>query len=180
MWTAGLRTWGAGLAPVRAAPHAGRRRRGGAAGPWRHRGGHVRRERRVAIRECVGTVGTRHEVGQVRRRVGRARQRSPRGTTDGRALYDRRPPVERRLEAHVRRRIKRLVQIGVWLGLALVGGVSRLSYGARRPLQPGDPLIRRILVSRTDLIGDVVLSLPAVHALRQGYPHAELDMLVHP
>ena len=40
--------------------------------------------------------------------------------------------------------------------------------------------IRRILVVRTDAIGDVILSLPAVAALRCVYPGAEIAMLVHP
>ena len=38
----------------------------------------------------------------------------------------------------------------------------------------------RILVVRTDCIGDVVLSLPVVTALRRAYPGAYLAMLVHP
>ena len=39
---------------------------------------------------------------------------------------------------------------------------------------------RRILVIRTDRIGDVVLSLPVVTALRQTFPEAHLTMLVQP
>ena len=38
----------------------------------------------------------------------------------------------------------------------------------------------RILVVRTDRIGDVVLSLPVVTALRKHDPDATIDMLVHP
>ena len=38
----------------------------------------------------------------------------------------------------------------------------------------------RILVIRTDRIGDVVLSLPVVTALRRRYPKAHLAILVHP
>ncbi len=40
--------------------------------------------------------------------------------------------------------------------------------------------IHRILVIRTDRIGDVVLSLPVVTALRREYPQAHIAMLVHP
>ncbi|MCS6801492.1 MAG: glycosyltransferase family 9 protein [Chloroflexota bacterium] len=40
--------------------------------------------------------------------------------------------------------------------------------------------IRRLLVIRLDLLGDVVLSLPAVRALRAAYPEAEIAMLVRP
>lgn len=39
---------------------------------------------------------------------------------------------------------------------------------------------RRILVIRTDRIGDVVLSLPVVTALRRKYPEAYLAMLIQP
>lgn len=45
-----------------------------------------------------------------------------------------------------------------------------------RPLDLGpDP---RILVSRTDRIGDLVLSLPMVRTLKSVYPHARVDLLV--
>ena len=40
--------------------------------------------------------------------------------------------------------------------------------------------IQRILIIRTDRIGDVVLSLPVITALRHRYPDACLAMLVHP
>lgn len=38
----------------------------------------------------------------------------------------------------------------------------------------------RILVVRTDRIGDVVLTLPVIDALKQCYPNAEIDFLVSP
>lgn len=40
--------------------------------------------------------------------------------------------------------------------------------------------IRRILWVRLDHIGDVVMSLPSFHALRQRYPDAHIDVLVRP
>ena len=40
--------------------------------------------------------------------------------------------------------------------------------------------MRRILVIRIDLLGDVVLSMPAVEALRAAYPTAHIAMLVLP
>lgn len=40
--------------------------------------------------------------------------------------------------------------------------------------------IRKILVIRLDLLGDVVLSMPAVRALKETFPAARLDMLVLP
>jgi heptosyltransferase-2 len=39
---------------------------------------------------------------------------------------------------------------------------------------------RRILIVRTDRIGDVLLSTPAVKALRDNYPHAYIAMMVSP
>src|SRR6185312_1039445 len=38
--------------------------------------------------------------------------------------------------------------------------------------------IRRILVVRVDLLGDTVLTTPAISALRRGYPKAQIDILV--
>lgn len=38
--------------------------------------------------------------------------------------------------------------------------------------------INKILLIRTDRIGDIVLSMPALHALRQRFPGARIDMLV--
>ena len=40
--------------------------------------------------------------------------------------------------------------------------------------------MRRIVVARHDRLGDLVLSLPAVHALRLAYPSARLALLVDP
>lgn len=55
----------------------------------------------------------------------------------------------------------------------------------RRPTEvrtPGAPLagVRRLVVSRHDRLGDVVLSLPAIVALRRAYPAAHLALLVRP
>ncbi len=40
--------------------------------------------------------------------------------------------------------------------------------------------IKRILVSRTDRIGDVLLSTPAIKALREAYPNAYISVVVSP
>ena len=47
---------------------------------------------------------------------------------------------------------------------------------------PGERLdgVRRIVVARDDRLGDVVLSLPAVDALRQTYPEARLALMLRP
>jgi len=39
---------------------------------------------------------------------------------------------------------------------------------------------KRILIARTDRIGDVILSTPVIKAMRQAYPHAYIAMLVSP
>jgi lipopolysaccharide heptosyltransferase II len=58
-------------------------------------------------------------------------------------------------------------------GLTLLGG--------RRAPGPLDPTrVRRILVVRLDLLGDLVLSMPAVQALRTAYPEARIDLLTSP
>ncbi|OQB09430.1 MAG: Lipopolysaccharide core heptosyltransferase RfaQ [Candidatus Omnitrophica bacterium ADurb.Bin205] len=60
---------------------------------------------------------------------------------------------------------------------------------ARRVLRPGESRglgfvlpheYKRILVVRTDRIGDVVLSTPVIKVLRDNYPHAFIAMMVSP
>jgi ADP-heptose:LPS heptosyltransferase len=67
-------------------------------------------------------------------------------------------------------------------GWALFGGLglaTHLAAGGRRPrFEPAR--VRRILVIRLDLLGDVVFSVPAVQALRAAYPRAELTLLTLP
>ncbi len=48
------------------------------------------------------------------------------------------------------------------------------------PLTPQTFHPRRILVIRVDLIGDLVMSLTALHALHRSYPNAEIDLLALP
>ena len=48
------------------------------------------------------------------------------------------------------------------------------------PLAPENAHPRRILVIRLDLIGDLVLSMTAVRALKRTYPEAEIDLLAVP
>lgn len=40
--------------------------------------------------------------------------------------------------------------------------------------------IRKILFIRNDRIGDFLLNLPAIHALKETYPEAEISVVVHP
>jgi len=97
--------------------------------------------------------------------------------------YDRRPPFLRRARAAlIHRLIKPALQRLIYFGLGTVGLVSRISrFGQVIPaLTPAKFASQRILLIRTDLMGDVVLSLPAVHAMRRAYPDAAIDMLVLP
>jgi len=49
---------------------------------------------------------------------------------------------------------------------------------ARRRSRPAAGTIRRILVLRLERIGDLLMSLPALHALRERAPHAVIDLVV--
>lgn len=106
---------------------------------------------------------------------------SPQSTipTIGDADLETRPPVEQRALKALGRHVKPRAQGGLRLVLGTIGWLTR-SHAHFPPLRPGDPAIRRILVVRVDLLGDTVLSLPAVRALKRAYPNAEIDMLVQP
>lgn len=97
--------------------------------------------------------------------------------------YDIRPSLVRRTRTVLIHRLtKPALQRLIYYGLGTVGLVSYLGRLGRAlpPLMPATFAPKRILMIRTDLMGDVVLSLPAVHALRRAYPAAQIDMLVLP
>jgi lipopolysaccharide heptosyltransferase II len=94
--------------------------------------------------------------------------------------YDVRPTFEGRLARSLVRMVKPLGQRGLRVALGMIGRATHGKAGALQGLRPGDPAIRRILVVRVDLLGDTVLSTPALRALRRGYPQARIDMLVQP
>ena len=89
--------------------------------------------------------------------------------------YDTRPDFDARLAHALKRRLKRRVQQVLRVSIA---GLGRVTAGIRDDGIGGNKRIRRILVVRVDLLGDVVLSLPAVRALKRAYPEAKIDMLV--
>jgi lipopolysaccharide heptosyltransferase II len=93
--------------------------------------------------------------------------------------YDQRPRLGGRLLRARLRRLKRAGQAILRLVLGLAGVLAQ-GAGQRGRRHVGDPAVRRILVIRLDLIGDVVLSLPAVRALHRAYPQAEIDFLAQP
>ena len=91
--------------------------------------------------------------------------------------YDRRPPLEMRALRGVQRLLKRRAQRLLWLGLGAIGYAIRRRDISANALCPGDPAVRRILLVRVDLLGDTVLTTPAIAALRRGYPKAQIDIL---
>ncbi len=94
------------------------------------------------------------------------------------AAYAARPGFEERLGERLKRVIKRRAQRALWLALAALGRATQTPVARTSTPRAGSPEVRRILVVRVDLLGDVVLSLPAVRALRRAYPAADIDMLV--
>lgn len=58
---------------------------------------------------------------------------------------------------------------------ALLVDLARLPLRALKP-----PVRERILLIRPDHLGDVLLTTPAIHALRRARPHAEIHALVGP
>ncbi|MDO8673996.1 MAG: lipopolysaccharide heptosyltransferase II [Dehalococcoidia bacterium] len=74
--------------------------------------------------------------------------------------------------------LRHFVFRAVWL-IAAVIGLAALPFGRRR----GDfdrKSISKILVIRLDLLGDLVLSLPAIQALHEAYPDASISLLALP
>src|SRR5579863_1990852 len=83
----------------------------------------------------------------------------------------------------VRKRIVRagrsIIGTGIFLLMCLVGAFLWLGRLGKKypPLLPSSFHPRHILVIRLDLIGDLVLSLTVVRALKRTYPEAEIDLL---
>lgn len=92
--------------------------------------------------------------------------------------YESRLPFDQRLARRVGAALKPRAQGRLRCALGRLGAALRDWEDPLPPLRAGDPRIRRILVVRVDLLGDVVLSTPAVRALRRAYPRAKIDMLV--
>ncbi len=110
---------------------------------------------------------------------------SPRDLAHGSGFgkgYDYPPGMLERLGRRVGARLKRAGQRVLRAVLGTVGRIDRLLHlqPRRVPLTSPQFRPRRILVIRTDLLGDVVMTLPAVHALRRAYPDAQIDMVVLP
>jgi lipopolysaccharide heptosyltransferase II len=92
--------------------------------------------------------------------------------------YDRRDPPETRALRVVQHMLKHPGQRLLSYVIGSIGSLIRPRHVSTTPLRAGDPSIRRILVVRVDLLGDAVLTTPAIRALRRGYPDIQIDMLV--
>lgn len=70
----------------------------------------------------------------------------------------------------------------IYLAISIIGGFLWLGRLGKKlpPLTPASFHPKRILVIRLDLIGDLVLSLTVVRALKRTYPGAEIDLLATP
>ncbi|MBA2286793.1 MAG: lipopolysaccharide heptosyltransferase II [Ktedonobacteraceae bacterium] len=92
------------------------------------------------------------------------------------------PDSRRKLRALGIRTSKSILRTGISLLMSVIGGFLKLGRKGRRPAPLTPPAFqpRRILVIRLDLIGDLVLSLTAVRALKRTYPEAEIDLLAMP
>src|SRR5260370_11583168 len=70
----------------------------------------------------------------------------------------------------------------LYVCMCVVGALLWLGRGGKKfaPLSPRTAQPRHILVIRLDLIGDLVLSMTVVRALKRTYPDAEIDLLALP
>ncbi len=96
--------------------------------------------------------------------------------------YPTRPDSRRKLRNAVVYTSKKILLSGVYIGASTLGILLRFGRIGKQevPLTPQTFHPSRILVLRMDLIGDLVLSLPVVHLLKQTYPEAEIDLLALP
>ena len=96
--------------------------------------------------------------------------------------YDFPPSRFERQRASVLTKVKGVAQRVLRAILGTIGQCDAWLHAAqsRPPLDPATFHPQHILVIRTDLLGDVVLTLPTVHALRRAYPLAHIDMVVLP
>lgn len=92
------------------------------------------------------------------------------------------PDPKRRLRKIAIHASKRILLKVIYLVLSIIGGLLWLGRLGKKytPLTPQNAHPRRILVIRLDLIGDLVLSMTVVRALKHTYPGAEIDLLALP
>lgn len=96
--------------------------------------------------------------------------------------YDYPPRPSEQLKSRLQAIAKGMAQRVLRMTLGTVGQIDAWwhLWQPLPPLVPATFLPRRILVIRTDLLGDVVLTMPMVRALRRAFPQARVDMVVLP
>lgn len=92
------------------------------------------------------------------------------------------PGSQRKLRKSSIKTARNLLGKCIYLALSIVGAFLCLGRLGKQqlPLTPATFHPKRILVIRLDLIGDLVLSLTVVRALKRTYPGAEIDLLATP
>jgi lipopolysaccharide heptosyltransferase II len=92
------------------------------------------------------------------------------------------PDSRRKLRQTGVRASKRLLLACISLCLRVAGALLALRRMGRQdpPLSQHAAPVQRLLVIRLDLIGDLVLSMVVVRALKRTYPEAEIDLLALP
>ncbi len=77
---------------------------------------------------------------------------------------------------------KSILSICIYLVMGIIGGLLWLGRLGKKysPLSSLNTHPQRILVIRLDLIGDLVLSMTVVRALKRSYPGVEIDLLAVP
>src|SRR5438270_1429957 len=96
--------------------------------------------------------------------------------------YSMPPSWRRKLRKVAIGTIKSIIARGIYVAMSIVGGFLWLGRSGDKypPLTPATFQPTRILVIRLDLIGDLVLSLTVVSALKRAYPEAKIDLLALP
>jgi lipopolysaccharide heptosyltransferase II len=92
------------------------------------------------------------------------------------------PDSQRKLRKSSIKTARNLLGKCIYFALSIVGAFLWLGRLGKKlpPLTPATFHPKRILVIRLDLIGDLVLSLTVVRALKRAYPEAEVDLLATP
>jgi lipopolysaccharide heptosyltransferase II len=64
------------------------------------------------------------------------------------------------------------------IGARVAGMPWRLRPGRGRPLSPGDPRLKRVVVVKPCCMGDLLMSTPAIAALRKALPNSYISLVV--
>jgi len=85
-----------------------------------------------------------------------------------------------RLRRLAKRTLRQALLALLFAGFTLLGLAIAIGRLFRPPGRLDREAARRILVIRLDLLGDMVMSLPAIYALKRAYPNAEITALALP